>query len=101
MNPTNSSNLASESSNWELALVTAPSSNGAAVAGSKLVSDYDMAYVNFNSPSHIVCGYCCLEIYVNSHYKTAGIAQANNIITVRDGDITYGIKVGLTFRVWA
>ncbi|KAL7228067.1 hypothetical protein ACSBR1_022858 [Camellia fascicularis] len=31
-----SSNLASESTSWELALVTAPSSNGAAVADSKL-----------------------------------------------------------------
>lgn len=36
-----SSNLASESTSWELALVTAPSSNGAAVADSKLGGGLD------------------------------------------------------------
>lgn len=36
-----SSNLASESTSWELALVTAPSSNGAAVADSKLSGGLD------------------------------------------------------------
>ncbi|PSS21060.1 Clathrin assembly protein [Actinidia chinensis var. chinensis] len=41
LNPTNSSILASESTNWELELVTAPSSNGATVAGSKLAGGLD------------------------------------------------------------
>ncbi|GFS36076.1 ENTH/ANTH/VHS superfamily protein [Actinidia rufa] len=41
LNPTNNSILASESTNWELELVTAASSNGAAVAGSKLAGGLD------------------------------------------------------------
>ena len=54
---TNTSNLPSETTGWELALVGAPSSNNNAVAESKLVKLYSHQKISQSVP-------CCISISI-------------------------------------